>query len=436
MSDSNGAPSDPQHFTKAVTELGEIRPVVTTCAIFNDKGVKIVEKGVAINTDMYERLMQHKLSEPIENSVSSLPTVNGEFLRDTADKMLREEPFFARMTEDPKLRALLLDVIHKIPLPYPMAFQLTLACEVRHEVFLHSVQVALIAAWLAKSPTALRFDIDMAAAAGLLHDIGMLHLDPVLLQSKQGLTSGQRRQLYSHPLVSTVLLNRHPEYTKEMVRAVAEHHESLNGSGYPSNLAGDNISLLGRILALAEVVAAMFTQERQAPEMRLSVLLRMNKHRYDPTLVEKVMKLLRPEMDIPSARSVVLEDPIGRLSDIEDAISKWPIGLLKLPDLSKARLDGLNALAAQAEQLQRTMATVGIAHEQLAQLGPASQDETLKVELSLLAQEAAWQLRSLARQTRRRWRAGPSGLYPEELKRWLDRVDAMVAEGALTNIAS
>ncbi|MES2947892.1 MAG: HD domain-containing phosphohydrolase [Pseudomonadota bacterium] len=430
MRDATETPSDPQHFTKAVTELGEIRPVLTTSAIFNDKGVKIIEKGVAINAGMYERLMQHKLSEPIENSVSSLPTVSGAFLRESAEKLLQDEPFFARMTEDPKLRTLLLDVIHKIPLPGPMAFQLTLACEVRPEVFLHSVQVALIAAWLARTPTALRFDIGMAAAAGLLHDIGMLHLDPVLLQPTQGLSSGQRRQLYSHPLIATVLLKRHPEYTKDMVRAVAEHHESLNGSGYPSHLVGDGISPLGRIVALAEVVAAMFTREHLAPEMRLSVLLRMNKHRFDATLVTKVMQLLRPEVDASNALSLEQEDPIARLCEIEDAISNWPIGLMKLPDLSKERLAGLNALATQAEQLQRALATVGIAREQLVQLRQTILDDTLKLELSLLAQEAAWQLRTMARQTRRRWRAGPSAIYPDALKAWLDRVDAMVADGA------
>ncbi len=120
--------------------------MLTTSAIFNEQGVKIVEKGVAINAGMYERLMQHKLSEPIENSVASLPTVTGEFLRETTENLLLQVPFYARMLEDPKVRALLLDVISKIPLPAPMAFQLTLACEVRQEVFVHSVQVALTAA--------------------------------------------------------------------------------------------------------------------------------------------------------------------------------------------------------------------------------------------------------------------------------------------------
>jgi HD-GYP domain-containing protein (c-di-GMP phosphodiesterase class II) len=427
--------TDPQHFTKAVTELGETRPVMTTSAIFNEQGVKIVEKGVAINSGMYERLMQHKLSEPIENSVASLPTVNGEFLRETAETLLLQIPFFARMTEDPKVRALLLDVIAKIALPAPMAFQLTLACEVRHEVFIHSVQTALVAAWLARSPTALRFDVGvgMAAAAGLLHDVGMLHLDPVLLRPEHGLSGAQRRQLYSHPLIATVLLRRHPEYTKEMVRAVSEHHEYMNGSGYPRNLSGDGISPLGRILALAEVVSAMFVPDREAPEMRLSVLLRMNLHRYDAHLVTQVMHLLRPDQDAANTKTPPADDPVGKLRRVEDAVTQWPAELIKTPNLSRERADWLHALSLEAAQMLRTLANVGVTHDQLAQLGDDNIDVPLKMELTMLAAEAAWQLRAMARQTRRRWRAGPQGVYPPELQDWLGKVDELVSEGVPTD---
>ena len=73
--------TDPQHFTQAVAELGEKQPVIVSTAIFNDKGVKIVEKVTAVKRGLYERLMQHKLSTPIENSVSSTPTVTTETLR-------------------------------------------------------------------------------------------------------------------------------------------------------------------------------------------------------------------------------------------------------------------------------------------------------------------------------------------------------------------
>ena len=55
-----------------------------------------------------------------------------------------------------------------------------------------------------------------------------------------------------------MLLARFRDYPKEAVRAVLEHHELLDGSGYPRGLVGDAISPLGRLLSLAEVVTAMF----------------------------------------------------------------------------------------------------------------------------------------------------------------------------------
>lgn len=422
---------DPDHFTKAVTELGEKAPVTTTAAIFNDKGTKVVEKGVKINADMYSRLMQHKLTEPLQDSLAGAATVDGECLRKTAETIIAEHPFFARLAQDFAMRALLLEVISKVPLPGPIAFQLTLCREVRNESFIHAVQTALIAGWLAKTPTSLRFDVGTAVTAGLMHDLGMLHLDAVLLQPGQSLTSSQRRQLYSHPLISTMLLKRHHEFPKEVLRAVEEHHECMNGAGYPRNLAGDAISHMGRILGLAEVVAAMFGSDRVAPEMRLSVVLRMNVHRYDALLVSRIMQQLRPDQEAADAMDLLLDDPMARLADIEDAIAQWPSQLIKTPNLSTERLYGLTALATQTAQLHRTMATVGISREQLSQIGDAATDDTVRVELSMLATEAAWQLRAMARQARRRWRAGVDGEgYPEELQAWLSRVDALVQEGA------
>ena len=119
--------TDPKHFTKAVTELGEKRPVLTTQAIFNDCGIKIIEKGVQINAGLYERLMAHKLNVPLEQSVASKSAITGPLLRTQAEEVMRDVPFFARIAVNPKTRSLLLDPLTKLPLPRPIAFQLTLA---------------------------------------------------------------------------------------------------------------------------------------------------------------------------------------------------------------------------------------------------------------------------------------------------------------------
>jgi hypothetical protein len=424
----NATDVNPDYFTKAVTELGEKRPVVTTEAIFNDRGVKILEKGVAVNAKLYDRLIAHKLPIPIEQSVRSVPMITGPVLREHAEQAMREVPFFERIGADPKHRSLLLDSLDKLTLPEPMAFQLLLANEVRPALFRHSVQMALFAAWLSLTPVVSRYDLGMAAAAGLLHDIGMLHLDPRLLQPEDEITSLQRRQLYSHPLVSAVLIERHHEYPRELLRAVKEHHEFLDGSGYPRNLQGDAIGPLGRILSLGELVTSMLESGRDAPEMRLWVQLRMNKHRYDAALVARVQQHLRPQSELTGEGLELLEDPVGRLQEINATVSDWPAAALQELPLSDGRREGMAAVMVQSSQLRRTLATVGVADLQLTQLGGETLDEALRLELSLLAQEALWQLRALTRQTKRRWRLGDEPAYPEPLQTWLDRADALVAK--------
>lgn len=416
-----------QHFTKTVAELGEKQPVVASQAIFNENGIKIIEKGVPINLRLYERLMQHTLSAPIEDCVRSSNTVTGESLRLTAQGILDEIAFYKRMAPDNKTRALLLDAFETIPLPDPIAFQLTIARDVRPDVYLHLIRTALTAAWLAKTPLLSRFDVNMAVASGLLHDIGMLHVDPLLLQPEHLISHHQQRQLYAHPLVSTTLIERHHQYPKEVVRAVREHHECLDGSGYPRNLAGDAISPLGKLLSLSKVVAAMFAPGRAAPELRLSVLLRMNTHKYDGTLVLQVTASLQPRADVMTAGLEHFDDPVSLLLKIDGTLDHWPTSLAATPGLSPARREELVLMGNQIAQIERILAGVGVAPDQLAQLGSEALDDELLMEMTLLTREAGWQVRTLARQIRHRWQAGPGEPYPAALQAWLDNVDSVVA---------
>jgi hypothetical protein len=424
--------NDPGHFTKAVTDLGERQPLRATRAIYNEQGIKIAEQGAAVNARLYQRLLQHRLSAPLEESVAGADPVDAAQLREQAELQLLQVPLLARMAQDGKARAQLLDAVAKVPLPQALAFQLTLARELRHDSFVNAVRTALIAAWLSLTPTTLRFDMGLAAAAGLLHDVGMLHLDPVLLEPRRSLSSGQQRQLYSHPLVSTLLLERYPQYPGEVLRAVAEHHEFLDGSGYPRALAGEQISPLGRVLALAEVAAAMLSPQQEAAEMRLSVLLRMNAQRFDAGLVARVLALLRPHQDRAgsAADSLLLDNPVALLCEIDDTLAEWPHEVLHAAGLAPQRRAGLAALGEHSAQLQRTLANVGAARAQLEQLGAAQVDPLLSMELSLLARESAWQLRAMTRQARRRWRAEPQADdLPGALHDWLARAEAMVAQG-------
>lgn len=414
-----------EHFTRAITELGDKRAVVAKQAIFNAQGVKIVEKGTAINASLYERLNAHKLPQPLEDALSTEGVVTGRSLRLDVELLLEREAFYARMASTPMERAKRLDVIEKLPLPDPMAFQLTLARDVRPSIYQHSLRAVWTMIWLANQPLGKRFELTEAAAVGLLHDIGMLHLDPVLLDPSAELNSAQRRQLYSHPIISMMLMERHHEYPKEVVRAVLEHHECLNASGYPRNLRGAQISPLGRCMGLTEVITAMISGEDGGGELRLAVLLRMNLHRYEPALIDRVMGLLMPDLDPMTQAVVPLMEPVRRLIEIDQAVAAWPRDFSQMEGVTPERQTDMGIVSDQLDQFRRTLAEAGLVPAQLEQLGDVAKDPMIERELSLLAQEAAWQLRALSRQARRRWRSGDETHYPQALEQWMEHCEAL-----------
>lgn len=419
--------TDPRHITKAVTDLGGVRPVVAAHPVVNTQGVTILEKGTALGPGLYERLMAHQLSSPLLESTTASAPLTGRMLRDSAAELMQTMPLFALLAPEERIRHLLLEIVERVPLPDPVAFQLTLAYEARPELYRHLLCSALVAAWLAMDAKISRFDMNIAAAAGLLHDLGALHLDPLLLDYKTEINRAQRRQLYSHPLISATLIEVHSEYSRPVVRAVMEHHEFLDGSGYPRNLAGDQISRFGRILALTELILGAFALGREAPELRLSIRLRMNTHRYDEVLCARVIGILGRQHGADGTSISLLDDPVASLLAIDGVLVGYPVRLADRKDLSPQRREALNALSGQASRLRRTLAKVGAAPEQLTQLGSEPLGHQLQTELTLLAGEAAWQLRTLAREVGRRWRAAPGTGFPEELQQWLDQVVGVVA---------
>ena len=422
--------TDAQHFTNAVARLGEKRSLVTSTAIYSAQGVKIIDKGVPVTAKLYERLVQHKTAVPLEESMEVESAVNGKALRATAEQLIDEQPLFARMVVKPADRVLLLDLIETVPLPAPVAFQLTVARDVRPDQYRYFVAAALTAAWLGQRTLVPRYDLSMLAAGGLLHDLGMLHVDPVLLRPEEGITREQRRQLYSHPLVSALLLERHHEYPRELIRAVREHHELLDGSGYPAGLAGNAISAWGRILSLAQVVAALAKPGRSHPELRLSVLLRTNRHRFDGELVNRLLPILRRPVEAKTelgSLDTPVTNPVERLTAIFEVLAQWPAALLSMPGLPPARRVALEDIGSGCANVRRTLVETGASPEQLAALDEETVQGPLFAELTLLTHELAWQVRALQRHARRRWAVAPDEAYPPPLQAWLDAVEKACA---------
>lgn len=131
---------------------------------------------------------------------------------------------------------------------------------------------------------------DMAdlKAAALLHDIGKVGIPDSILNKPGRLTREEFAQIEHHVLIAVDVLQGVP-LGDRVISAIRAHHERCDGSGYPDGLKGDQIPLLARILAVADVFDAMTSDRPYRKAMPVSQavgeLLRERGTRFDPDVV-------------------------------------------------------------------------------------------------------------------------------------------------------
>jgi HD-GYP domain-containing protein (c-di-GMP phosphodiesterase class II) len=164
----------------------------------------------------------------------------------------------------------------------------------------HTRRVALLAARvgddLKLSATARRH----LAVGGLLHDIGKLSVPLEILQKPAGLTDEEFAAIKRHPADGRRLLDELGGFPGEVCRLVSDHHERLDGSGYPRGLKGLQLNLETRILAVCDVYDALVSdrvyRSAWAPERALA-LLHEESHAYDPLVVAALERAVTPQRE-------------------------------------------------------------------------------------------------------------------------------------------
>ena len=157
---------------------------------------------------------------------------------------------------------------------------------------IRSTVIALILGTQLKLPNHRLIEL---GAATLLHDIGMLSIPMELYLSDKTLTDQEKRLLHAHPIHSYKLLQL-SNFPENVTLAVLEHHERNDGSGYPRNLIGVDISLYGKIIAVAcsyETLSAKRSYKQIKDQHNgILELLRNEGKRYDNTVIRALVNSL------------------------------------------------------------------------------------------------------------------------------------------------
>jgi len=139
--------------------------------------------------------------------------------------------------------------------------------------------------------------LKLVGLAALLHDIGQLRLPLNLIRKVQVFTHQEHKLMQAHCEMGVAILNQFPDIPDESKRMVLEHHERLDGSGYPKGLRGNQISELTQILSIADTYDAQISGRCSFPPVpparALSELYRAAiEGQYHPYLVQRLIQLL------------------------------------------------------------------------------------------------------------------------------------------------
>jgi PAS domain S-box-containing protein/putative nucleotidyltransferase with HDIG domain len=136
--------------------------------------------------------------------------------------------------------------------------------------------------------------IDGLRLAGLVHDIGKINVPAEILSKPGPLTELEFGLIKMHPQVGYDIL-KEIEFPWPVAQIVLQHHERMDGSGYPQGLSGEEIILEARILAVADVVEAMSSHRPYRPSRGIDEALEEISHNrgilYDPEVVDACLKL-------------------------------------------------------------------------------------------------------------------------------------------------
>lgn len=198
----------------------------------------------------------------------------------------------------------------------------------KHDYFFHHiVSMSVLSAYLAKH---LKYDKNerlQIALAAYLSDIGMLSIDKDLYFKERVLTEEEFEQVKKHPILSYRLIEHSKFLSNNVKLAILQHHERLDGTGYPLKLTNEKIHPFAKIIAVSDTFHAMtserFYKKKKSP---FKVVEELRKHQFGKLDMKIIMELMNCFVKFSTQRNVRLSNnEVGKIVFIDQNNPTRPI---------------------------------------------------------------------------------------------------------------
>jgi hypothetical protein len=305
------------HALASILDAAQTRSIIASRDIFDVSGTKLWARHLPVSRALQRKLMDRQLLQPLETCLLAEDGITAHSLVKSLEEMLAMHTPLAALLQ-PHAARLVREAAH-LPLHAVAQLLLTAGQASRPESFDHALQAMALNGALMIAHGGDTQALRIAMLSGLLHDLGEMYVDP-----KHGEADADRtldlesyRHLVVHPHVGKLLVQRLTDYPEVIGRAIAEHHEHLDGSGYPHRLQRDEISPEGRMLAVTE--AALNVRRGRHPHLeRISVALRVVPGEFDLKWVGMISHAARSQ---PALRPLMdVEDVEARMARLDAAM--------------------------------------------------------------------------------------------------------------------
>jgi putative nucleotidyltransferase with HDIG domain len=160
----------------------------------------------------------------------------------------------------------------------------------------HQRRVSKLSYAIAKELSLSKDQVEGIRLAGVIHDVGKIYVPPEILGKRSWLTEAEFNIVKTHAQVGYDIV-KPVKFPWPVAKIILQHHERMNGSGYPSGLLDEEILTEAKILGVADVVEAMFSHRSHRPARGINCALEeISKNKgilYDPDAVDACMRLFK-----------------------------------------------------------------------------------------------------------------------------------------------
>ncbi|RJQ48611.1 MAG: HD-GYP domain-containing protein [Nitrospiraceae bacterium] len=255
--------------------------------------VEVKQQIEAEITKVVEQEKRHVYAPvPIHEEIAKAKEIRQEAKKTVQNIM--DDIKFGKQIETEKVGRVVDDMIESIFRNQDALISLGRIKEKDEYTYMHSVSVCVLMLSFGKH---LGFDLQILreiGAGAMLHDIGKMIVPQAVLNKEEGLTEEELKLMKKHVEYSRTLLEQTQGMTENAIVIASQHHERVDGTGYPLGLKGDDISYYSKAVAIVDVYDAMTSkrcyQDQYLPTEVLRKLYEWSSHHYDRDLVQQFIR--------------------------------------------------------------------------------------------------------------------------------------------------